>query len=134
MGDPNQSTLVAANDAPLMLNIMAETDQRHTGPASAAYLKDLSFTIQMPKGGTFYFADGVTIKLVPKDPNSTLPVIEIAKLNPIPNTNTIHVIPDPGVNILPYANAGSNIEADAAGHLPTEDTTWDGEVVITVKI
>src|SRR5689334_13532107 len=69
MGDPNSMPLIGQNDAPLTLDIQAQTDQRHTGPASAAYLKDLSFTITMPANGTFYFASTVVIQLVPVNPN-----------------------------------------------------------------
>jgi len=133
-GDPNSTPLVGNSDAPLTLDIQAETDQRHTGPASAAYLKDLSFTITVPQGGTFYFAAGVTITLVPKNPASSLPTITIAELHPIPNENTIHITPIPGVNMLPYSNEGATIQATAAGYLPTQDTTYVGHVVVTVKI
>jgi hypothetical protein len=134
MGDPNSSPLVGTSDAPLTLDIMAETSQRHTGPASSAWLKDLSFTITIPQGGTFYFAAAVTIMLKPINPNSSLPVKPIATLQPIPDTNTIHVIPIPGVDILPYSNEGATIDATAAGRLPMEDTTYVGHVVVTVDI
>ena len=133
-GDPNAPPLVAGSNAPLMLDIQAQTNQRHTGPASAAYLKDLSFTITSPQGGTFYFASSVTILLTPQNPNSSLPTIPIAQLMPIPNDNTIHITPFPGVDILPYSNEGANIDATAAGTLPREDTTYVGHVVVTVKI
>jgi hypothetical protein len=134
IGDPMSTPLIGGSDAPLTLDIQAETDQRHTGPASAAYLKDLSFTITVPAQGRFYFAAAVTIQLVPKNPMSSLPTINIAQLSPIPNENTIHVTPIPGVNMLPYANEGADIKATAAGRLPTEDTTYVGHVVVTVKI
>ena len=133
-GDPNSPPLVAGSNAPLMLDIQAQTSERHTGPASAAYLKDLSFTITTPTNGTFYFAASVTILLTPINPSSSLPTIPIAELTPIPNTNTIHVTPIAGVNILPYSNEGANIDATAAGTLPKEDTTYVGHVVVTVKI
>src|SRR5262245_23278423 len=106
-GDPNSMPLVGNAAAPLTLDILAETQQRHTGPASSAHLKDLTFTITVPQGGTFYFARGVSIFLVPINPMSRLPSVEIANLAPIPNTNTIHVTPVPGVDMLPYANEGS---------------------------
>src|SRR5215831_5311170 len=71
VGDPNSMPVAGEVGAqPLTLDIQAETDQRHTGPASAAYLKDFSFTITIPKNGTFYFANTVVIQLKPTDPNS----------------------------------------------------------------
>src|SRR5215510_13390411 len=94
-GDPNSMPVVAGNEAPLTLDIQAETNQRHTGPASAAYLKDLSFTITIPQGGGFYFVSAVTIYLTPKNPNSRLPTVKIAESAPIPDANTIHITPLP---------------------------------------
>ena len=134
MGDPNSTPTAAQSDAPLTLDIQAQTQQRHTGPASSAHLKDLTFTITVPQNGTFYFAQGVSISLVPINPMSRLPVVEIARLMPIPSTTTIHVTPVPGVDMLPYANEGSNIQATAVGRLPTEDTTYVGHVVVEVRI
>lgn len=133
-GDPNSMPVVAGSDAPLTLDIQAETDQRHTGPASAAYLKDLSFTITIPQGGGFYFVSAVTIYLTPKNPASRLPIVKIAESSPIPDANTIHITPIPGVDMLPYSNEGATIDATAAGRFPTEDTTYVGHVVVTVKI
>jgi hypothetical protein len=135
MGDPT-STVFAGDTMPqpLTLDIMAETNMRHTGPASSAFLKELTFTITQPSGGTFYFATAVQIFLVPQNPNSALPTIEIAHLNPVPNETTIHLVPDPGVNMLPYSNEGANITAAATGYFPTEDTTYVGHVVVEVRI
>jgi hypothetical protein len=135
MGDPTAPPLVAGSEAPLSLDIQAETNQRHTGPASAAYLKDLSFTITIPQNGTFYFAQTVIIQLKPTDPNSKLPIIPIAELSPIPtDQNTIHVRPIPGVNMLPYSQQGALIDAVVSASWPREDTTYVGHVVVTVKI
>jgi hypothetical protein len=134
-GDPTAPALVGTSNSDLMLNIQAEVQQQHSGPASAAYLKDLSFTISVPTNGTFYFASAVTILLVPKNPASNLPTVTIATLSPIPHDqNTIHVIPVPGVNMLPYSNEGATIQATAVGSWPREDTTYSGYVVVQVKI
>jgi hypothetical protein len=135
MGDPTAPPLVGDSTAPLSLDIQAETNQRHTGPASAAYLKDLSFTITIPQNGTFYFAQSVVIQLKPTNPNSTLQPVPIAELSPIPtDQNTIHVKPIPGVNMLPYSQQGAVIDAVVFATWPREDTTYVGHVVVTVKI
>src|SRR4051812_45417904 len=102
-GDPNQMVLAGSTEPqPLTLDIQAETESRHTGPASAAYLKDLTFTIPPPAGGTFSFAHEVHISLTPKTPSSNLPSIEIAPPTPAPAETTIHLQPLPGINMLPY--------------------------------
>jgi hypothetical protein len=135
MGVPSSMVLTGETaPQPLTLDIMAETNMRHTGPASSAYLKELTFTITQPTGGTFYFASEVHIYLVPINPMSSLPMVEIAKLNPIPNDNTVRLEPVPGVDMLPYSNEGANITAAATGYYPTEDTTYVGHVVVTVHI
>jgi hypothetical protein len=135
IGDPNAPALIGTSEAPLSLDIQAETDQRHTGPASAAYLKDLSFSIKTPASGTFYFASAVSIILVPKNPASTLKTVEIANLSPVPHDqSTIHLIPVPGVNMLPYSQEGAFIKATALGTWPREDTVYNGWVVVQVKI
>jgi hypothetical protein len=134
-GDPNQMPIVGDTPPqPLTLDIKAETDQRHTGPASAAYLKELTFTITRPANGTFYFAVQVQIYLQPKNPASNLPKVLIAKLEPIPDTNTIRLVPVPGVNMLPYSDEGSDITASAAGYNPMVDTEYVGHVVVEVRI
>src|SRR5262245_28460645 len=66
MGDPSSMAITGATGTePLTLDIMAETQQRHTGPASSAHLKELTFTVTQPAGGTFYFVQQVQIILVP---------------------------------------------------------------------
>jgi hypothetical protein len=135
MGDPNSMVLVGDSaPQPLTLDIMAETNMRHTGPASSAFLKELTFTITQPSGGTFYFVQAVQIYLVPQNPMSALPTVEIAHLGPVPNETTIHIVPDPGVDMLPYSNQGANITASATGFFPKEDTMYVGHVVVEVRI
>jgi hypothetical protein len=135
MGDPSGMVLSGTTDAqPLTLDIMAETQQRHTGPASSAHLKQLTFMITQPAGGTFYFVQEAHIYLVPKSTTSTLPTVEIARLKPVPNETTIQFEPVPGVDMLPYSNEGANITASATGFYPMEDTTYVGYVKVEVKI
>jgi len=115
---------------PLTLDIDAETQKQGTGPASSARLKSLTFTIKRPVNGTFYFATEVKIYMV----SAGLKEVEIARLAPIPNTNTISLKPTPNVELLPYARAGAQIKAKAVGVFPKEDTEYDGWVVINIKI
>jgi hypothetical protein len=138
-GDPNNTAILAAGGTPqpLVLDIQAETQARHTGPASSAHLKSLSFTItdpSMPPDNTFKFATEVHIYLIPQNPSSSLSTIEIANLKPVPPNTRIDMIPIPGVDILPYANEGADITASASGYFPSVDTTYVGHVTVTVKI
>ena len=139
-GDPTTTMIInqGGMPQPLVLDIQAETQARHTGPASSARLKSLSFRITDPapptQGSTFYFANEIHIYIIPKNPNSSLPTIEIANLKPVPDTNEIHMVPIPGVDILPYADEGANITANATGYFPPVDTTYVGHVTVTVRI
>lgn len=134
-GDPTASPIIGSTEPqPLTLDIQAETEKQHTGPASAAYLKELTFTITQPAGGTFYFATEVHIYLIPKSPTSLLPTVKIADLKPVPAENRIKLVPVPNVNMLPYSQEGANITASASGYFPQEDTMYVGHVVVTVKI
>jgi hypothetical protein len=134
MGDPTAGVVVGANDTPLTLDIQAETQQRHSGPASSAHLKDLSFTIKLPDGAVFDFVDAVSILLIPKNPMSRLKTVKIAELLTVPHERTIHITPVPNVDILPYSNEGATIQATAVGHFPAVDTTYSGHVVVEVRI
>lgn len=121
---------VTTAPTPLTLDIDAETQRQRTGPASSARLKSLTFTIKKPANGTFYFAQEVTIFMVADG----LKEVEIARLSPIPATNTISLKPTPNVELLPYSRTGAKIKATAKGVFPKEDTEYDGWVVINVKI
>jgi len=63
-----------------------------------------------------------------------LPETKIAELKPVPGTNKISIPPTPGVDLLPYIKAGAAIKATAMGHLPAQNTTIVGKVVITVHV
>jgi hypothetical protein len=67
--------------------------------------------------------------------SSSLPKVEIANLKPVPKgQTTIDLTIVPGIDLLPYINAGAKISATASGHQPTQDTSYDGTVVVTIHI
>jgi hypothetical protein len=47
---------------------------------------------------------------------------------------TISIPPTPGVDLLPYIKAGANISASGSGHLPSQTTTYNGHVTVTVHV
>jgi hypothetical protein len=122
---------------PVTINVQQETQKRSTGPASSANLKQVEFQItphDMPQGN-FDFVDEIHIFVAPSSSGSSLPMVEIANLNPVPKGQTkIDLTIVPGVNLLPYINAGASISATASGHQPAETITYDGTVVVTVHI
>jgi hypothetical protein len=115
---------------PLNIDIASEVASHGTGPAKSVTLSSLTLTVTQPAGGTFDFLTSITISISA----SGLPDQQIAALAPVPGTATISIPPTPGVNLLPYINAGATIKASAAGHLPAQDTTFTGHVVVTVHV
>ena len=122
---------------PVTINIQQETAKRSTGPARSANLKQVEFEMT-PHGqssSTFDFVDQIHIFVAPSSSGSSLPMVEIANLNPVPKGQTkIDLTIVPGIDLLPYINAGANISATASGHQPAQTVTYDGTVVVTVHI
>lgn len=122
-----------ANPARLDIDIRSEVAKRGTGPAKAAYLKELSLSItpHAAPQGNFNFLDEA--HLFVEGPG--LEKKEIAKLQPVPRAMTkITFDLTPEVDLLPYINAGASISATAMGTQPTMTTKFDGHIVIEVRI
>jgi hypothetical protein len=123
---------------PINIDIQQETAKRSTGPASSANLKSVQFQMT-PHGSsssTFDFVDEIHIFVAPASGSgSSLPMVEIANLAPVPKgQSTLDLKIVPGVDLLPYINAGASISATASGHAPAQTVTYDGTVVVTVRI
>lgn len=122
---------------PVTIDVQQETQKRSTGPATSANLKEVEFTItpHAAPSGNFDFVDEIHIFVAPAQSSSALPMKEIANLNPVPKGQTkIELTIVPGIDLLPYINAGANISATAMGHQPSQTVTYDGSVVVTVHI
>src|SRR4051812_18035348 len=117
----------------LSIDVKSETQKRSTGPATSASLKALRFeaTPHASPGGNFDFVDEIHIFIE----SPTIPKQEIANVISVPKGATrldLHVVP--GVDLLPYLNAGATISASATGRQPTSNFTIDGHVTVTVHI
>ena len=123
---------------PVTIDVQQETQKRSTGPASSANLKQVEFQItpHASPSGNFDFVDEIHIYVAPSSSSSSsLPMVEIANLKPVPKAQTtIDLAIVPGVDLLPYINAGASISASASGHTPPQTVTYDGTVVVTVHI
>lgn len=123
---------------PVTINVQQETEKRSTGPARSANLKqvELQITPHASPSGSFDFVDEIHIYVAPSSSSSSsLPMVEIANLKPVPKgQTTIDLAIVPGVDLLPYINAGASISASASGHSPPQTVTYDGTVVVTVHI
>jgi hypothetical protein len=123
---------------PVTINVQQETAKRSTGPARSANLKQVEFQItpHASPSGNFDFVDEIHIFVAPASGSgSALPMVEIANLKPVPKgQTTIDLAIVPGIDLLPYINAGATISATANGHQPAQTVTYDGVVVVTVHI
>ena len=122
---------------PVTINVQQETAKRSTGPARSANLKQVEFQItpHASPSGNFDFVDEIHIFVAASQSGSSLPMVEIATLKPVPKgATTIDLTIVPGIDLLPYINAGATISASATGHQPTQTVTYDGSVVVTVHI
>ena len=123
---------------PVNINVQQETQKRSTGPATSAALKQVEFEItpHAAPSGNFDFVDEIHVFVQPSSgASSALPMVEIARLAPVPKSQTtIDLTIVPNVDLLPYINAGASVSATASGHAPAQTVTYDGTVVVTIRI
>lgn len=136
-GSPLGGVLPSFVPTPFKLNIdiKAESEKRGTGPASKAFLKELTLSVT-PAGapkGNFDFLDEVHIAIAA--PSMALAKVEIARKVPVPKSAVVlnfDLVPD--IDLLPYINAGAELTATATGRQPPADVTFEGKVVVNVKL
>lgn len=117
----------------LTIDVKSETEKRGTGPATAAYLKSLtlSATPAASPSGNFDFLEEVHVFI--EAPG--LQKVEIATLKPVPKgATTVSFTPAKDVNLLPYVNAGATLTTSATATPPARDFTFDGKVVLEVRV
>lgn len=123
------------NPAKLTIDLKAEQEKRGTGPATKILLKKLQFNITpagMPSGNFDFLEEA---HLYAEASSAGLPKVEIARLQPVPRGATsVEFAIVPEVNLLPYVNAGAELSATATGTQPNQDTTFDGLLIIDVRI
>lgn len=123
------------NPVKFTVDLKAEQEKRGTGPATKLYLSQLQFRVTptaMPPGN-FDFLDEV--HLFAESSAAGLPRVEIARLVSVPRGATVvdfSIVPE--VDLLPYVNAGAALTATATGRPPASDVTFDGRVVLDVRI
>jgi hypothetical protein len=121
-------------NAPLVINLSTESQKHSVGPAQSATLKSftLSTTPHSSPSGTFDFLDRIQIEVSASSDNS-LSAAKIAELTSVPKgQTTISLTPVSGVDLLPYLKQDATVSAQAVGHTPDSDITYDGQVTITL--
>lgn len=96
-------------------------------------LSSVSFNVTQPKGGTFDFVRSVSLS-ISSPTNPSLAEKQIAGGQPTPGSDTLTLSPTGSVDLLPYVKAGAVVHAVGTGSAPTDTTTFDGTVVLTVHL
>ncbi len=125
---------------PLTIDIEQETKAHNTGPVKAAGLKTLTFQITATGKDSssdvdeFDFVQSVDIFVDSTRQGSMLPRQKIADLpQPPGKVQLINMHTYPDINLLPYINEGSRITASATGNQPSDDVTFNGQIVVHVN-
>ena len=126
-GNPLPGPLAMLFPLPLSLDISQQIKAMDTGPIDSVTLKSLTLTIES-SGGDWSFVDEVDVYVSA----SSLPKLKIAHVTSPGAVRVMRFVIEPGVNLKPYIDAGSQVESDGSGREPTQDTTYDGQGVFTV--
>lgn len=131
-GNPFASFLTQLLPAPLRLTIdvQMETQKQGTGPATSAGLRALRLRA-MNTGTTFDFLDEVSVYA--EAPG--LPKVEVARARPVPRgQSTLEFSVWPQVDVLPYLNQGATLTTTSTGSVPATNFSFNGEVVVEIRI
>lgn len=136
-GSPLPGPLAALFPLPLDIDISSKIKEMETGPIDSVTLKSLKLTITATgktSGDTddWRFVDEIHVFVKSSMSGSSLPRVEICKVSNPGQVQTLDFEIVPGIDINPYVNEGSVVEAESSGTVPEDDVTYNGEAVFTV--
>jgi hypothetical protein len=118
----------------LNINLEQELEERDAKGAKAVYLTDLKMQItdtEQPEGDSdnFDFLDAITINVTADGQQAR----QLATLDPVPDgQSTISLNVDDDIDLKPYIEAGMNLQTDASGSRPADDTSL--KVIATIRV
>lgn len=125
---------------PITIDLAAETEARHTGPVQHVRLEALSLTItatDLPPGDhdDFSFIDSIDIYLESTASGSSLPRQRVARAQSIAaGTTNLELATDATVDLKPYIEEGARLTANASGHAPPDDVSFDGHYTLGIEV
>jgi len=136
-GSPIPGPLQVLFPIPLDLDLSAAIREMETGPIDSVNLTSLELTITetaRPAGDTddWSFVESIHVFVGSSASGSSLPRVEIASVTSPGATTIMKFVCNSKVDLDPYVNEGSMIEAEGRGTLPPDDVTYDGKGVFTV--
>jgi hypothetical protein len=136
-GSPLPGPLAVLFPLPLSIDISSKIKDMETGPIDSVTLSSLALTITataQPAGDTddWSFVESIHVFVKSSKDGTTLPRVEIASVMNPGAVTTLDFKVEGDVDINPYVNEGSVVEASSAGTAPADDVTYDGKAVFTV--
>lgn len=136
-GSPLPGPLAQLFPLPLSIDISSKIKEMETGPIDSVTLTSLQLTITatgQPAGDTddWRFVEEIHVFVESSVQGSTLPRIEIANVRSPGAVTTLQFKVMSDVDLNPYINEGSTVEAESQGTAPTDDVTFGGKAVFTV--
>jgi hypothetical protein len=136
-GSPLPGPLAVLFPLPLSIDISSKIKEMETGPIDSVTISSLALTITataQPAGDTddWSFVEAIHVFVKSSKDGSTLPRVEIASVTNPGAVTTMEFKVEGDVDINPYVNEGSVVEADSSGTVPQDDVTYDGKAVFTV--
>lgn len=130
-GSPLPGPLATLFPIPLNVDISQQIKQMDTGPISGVSLKSLELTIQT-SGADWSFVSEIDVYVSSTQTGSALPKVKIAHVTSPGAVQTLHFVIEPGVNLKPYIDEGSQVDGQSMGNAPTQNVDYNGQGVFTV--
>jgi hypothetical protein len=129
--------LAALFPLPLSLDLEAKIKEQDTGPIDSVTLASLELTITATsKPGTdaddWSFVTHVDVFVESTKQGSSLPKVKLATVDNPGAVQTMTFTIEPGVNLKPYVDEGSQVDSTGAGTIPSDDVSYNGAGVFTV--
>ena len=129
--------LAAIFPLPLNLDISSKIKAQDTGPIDGVTLSSLAMTItatDQPSGDTddWAFVTHIDVFVQSTKSGTALPRVRIAMVSNPGAVQTMAFEVDGGVNLKPYVDEGSQIDATASATAPSDDVSYAGSSVFTV--
>lgn len=136
-GSPLPGPLAILFPLPLSIDISSKIKEMETGPIDSVTISSLKLTITataQPSGDTddWSFVESIRVFVKSSKDGTTLPRVEIASVMDPGAVTTLDFKVEGEVDINPYVNEGSVVEAEAAGTAPPDEVSYDGNAVFTV--
>lgn len=137
MGSPLPGPLAMLFPLPLSVDLAAKIKEMETGPIDSVTIASLQLVItttDQPGGDTddWSFVESIHVFVKSNKQDTTLPRVEIADVTNPGTVTTMKFHVDSKVDINPYVNEGSTVEAESSGTAPADAVSYNGKAVFTV--